>query len=137
MHKLVVDASIVLGWPVSKSKTAAHAALRLQDDAISGRKELHAPLFLLIEIINVLSKKYHIPISDIQSFIDQLRRIGIRFTIYYEDDMYDLLQTAVDYDLTAYDAHYVLLAKKLECKLITLDRKLLKLKDIAISVDEL
>lgn len=136
MRRLVVDASVVLGWTIAKNEADQTALELLQQGAVERRLELHAPTFLLIEIINVLSLKYHIRAPDVQSFADHLRKIGVRFTTFYEEDMSTILQLVTKHGITSYDAHYVLLAQRLHCDLVTSDRKLLRIEGV-ISLKDL
>lgn len=132
MIKLVLDASVVLEW-LAQGKQA-DASLKIHNDIIKGTIAAWAPDFLLIEVANILFWKKKFAAKDIQQFIDTLMSMGIHFD---DEPNYLHTQTTIDlidqYRVTAYDAQYLYLAKKLECKLVSLDKQLIKIKDLVIS----
>ncbi|MBI5613642.1 type II toxin-antitoxin system VapC family toxin [Candidatus Gottesmanbacteria bacterium] len=124
--KVIVDASVVLEWLESGEK--AQAALRLHHDIVTGTIAAWAPDFLLSEVVNILLRKKHASRKDTETFIDTLLTIGISF-----DDEPDIgtvraiIDIADTYKTTTYDAKYIYLAKKLQCKLVSFDQKLLQI----------
>lgn len=132
MTKLVLDASIVLEW-LAQGKQA-DASLQIHKDILEGKIAAWAPDFLLVEVANILFWKKKFSAKDIQLFIETIMSIGIHFD---DEPNYLHTQTMIDlidqYRVTAYDAQYLYLAKKLECKLMSFDKQLLTIKDLVIS----
>lgn len=132
MTKLVLDASVVLEW-LAQGKQA-DASLKIHKAIIEGKVAAWAPDFLLVEIANILFWKKKFASKDIQQFIETIINIGIHFD---DEPNYLHAQTMIglmdQYRVTAYDAQYLCLAKKLECNLVSFDKQLLTMKDLVIS----
>lgn len=113
----VVDASAVAALLFSEPEAEAVAS------ALDGA-ELVAPSLLSFELANVCLMKCrrHPHLRDTLLAAFQLRgRLGIAETAV---DHRDVLELALTSGLTAYDASYLMLARKLGAELVTLDEAL-------------
>ncbi len=113
----VVDASAVAALLFSEPEAEVVAS------ALDGA-ELVAPTLLSFELTNVCLTKCrrHPDLRQALLAAFQLRgRLGIAETAV---DHRDVLELALKYGLTAYDASYLLLARKLGAELVTLDEAL-------------
>lgn len=132
MTKIVLDASVVLEW-LAQGKLA-NSSLKIHNDILEGKIAAWAPDFLLVEVANILFWKKKFTVKDIQQFVDTIMSIGIHFddepNHMHTQEMIDLVD---QYRVTAYDAQYLHLAKKLECKLVSFNKQLLKIKDMVVS----
>ena len=134
--KIVIDASVVLKWIPGKNEEKVFQARMLNERMLGERIEVIAPSFLLFEVLNVLVRKRKTPHRVVQSIIDRLQQSNIRF---YDAQMKVVSETekiVFKYKVTAYDALYLALAKKKNCKLVTYDSELLKIKSLTISVED-
>ncbi len=124
---LVVDASIILAWllPDEREKMVNRifAAYRQK------KNHIYAPKLLIYEFINGLKS------AILRKRIDWLkarRAIEVFKQMKFElidqsGEEVNILKLANKLNLSVYDAAYVALAKKLKIKLMSLDKKLLKL----------
>jgi len=131
MKKFVIDASALIGIIEGNE-----AVLALYRKMIDGEIELVAPEFLLIEFANVMKVGKKMSRDDVGATIKRLGNSGIRFVKVgiYEIDL--MVEEAFSGGLTLYDAIYVQLARKLNFRLITEDKRILELADIAIKPGE-
>ena len=129
---VVVDASVVLELLEEGEK--AKAALRLHANIVSGALAVWSPGFLLSEVANVLLRKKHASRKDTETFIDTLLAIGISF----DDEpnhmnIHAIIHLAEMYRISTYDATYIYLAQKLQCKLVSFDHELLRITEWVIA----
>lgn len=129
---VVVDASVVLELLEEGEK--AKAALRLHANIVSGTLAVWSPGFLLSEVANVLLRKKHASRKDTETFIDTLLAIGISF----DDEpnyvnIHAITNLAETYRISTYDAKYIYLAQKLQCKLVSFDQDLLRITEWVVA----
>jgi predicted nucleic acid-binding protein len=118
----IVDASVAVKWYVKEQ--VRDKALRLREDFVSDLIELEAPSLLLYEVGNALRHHPASTLSDCAGSVRQLRNLGIIFHE-LDDTLGDMAASIAFQDqVTFYDAVYLALAKRLEAKLITADKKL-------------
>ena len=87
--------------------------------------EWHSEEFILVELINVLSKQVrggYVSLASADIAFDKAASI-IAYNLHAAED-HRVLETSVRYSITAYDARYITLAQHLGVPLITEDRKL-------------
>lgn len=132
VDKIVLDASVVLSW-LDEGKEA-DAALAIHNRITEGTISAWAPGLLLVEVANILFWRKKFSSGDIHAFIETLLTMGISF-----DDTPDrasigtLVHTMTKYRITSYDAKYLTLAQRLQCKLVSFDAELVKIADLVIS----
>jgi predicted nucleic acid-binding protein len=124
MKRFIVDTSAILDW-ILFSDDPKTPASRLINKLIQKKISLFAPSFLLVESSNVLKQKYKFTEIEIVEAIQQLKVIGVDIIDIGSKDWSNLLTTSFKYDLTLYDSYYVLLAERLDSKIITFDKALL------------
>lgn len=124
--RIVADASVVVKWIIPEDYT--EDALRLRDDFLDGKVDVHAPSILLLEIASALRKYY------LRGFIDRdraeraLKLIASSEIKLHEIDLEVALKSlkmSLDYDVTVYDATYIALALSLNATMYTADDRLL------------
>ena len=132
MDKIVLDASIVLEWLAHGP--AAEAALAIHNKIVEGKTVAWTSDFLLVEIVNILFWKKRFPKSDIDGFTSRLHDIGINFdNTPVPGEIHALSALVVEHRISAYDAQYLYVAQKLNCKLVSFDKDLLKIRDWVIA----
>lgn len=127
---LVVDASVALKWVVNEPGSE-HANALLTDFA-AGAVSLVAPEHVVGEIGNGLRKRVA---QDILSTDAAAAALGAIAALELEflggaDRWFRSLRAALDWQVTTYDALYVLLALDLNAELVTAD---LRLADAALA----
>ncbi len=120
----VIDASVILAW----FETGEHlSGKRIYAQFLGKGTNFYAPEFLLIEASNVLLRKKHFSLQEVNDVYEQLVSSGILFHPLPFVDIKKVIELAAEFSITTYDAHYVFLAQKYGFKLITADDQLLKL----------
>ena len=134
MRTIVLDASVVLKWILLDGEDLVDEAKRWHDRIASGELRAVAPESILVEIANVMFWKKRFKKKEITSFLSYLGNGIINVVPYYSFEISELLDIMDQYDLSIYDAYYVSLAKKNDCKVITLDKRILKISGLAMGV---
>lgn len=132
MKRYVIDTSALMGI-IEENK----AVMDLYSRMVHGKIDLVAPEYLLVEFANAMRMGKKKPISEVLGMISRLRSSGIKFVKIASDETDSVVKESFDSDLTVYDAIYVYLARKLNLKLITEDKRILKLTEIAIKPENL
>jgi predicted nucleic acid-binding protein len=118
----VIDNSVVCGWFIANQAdeyTEAIAALLCKDKAF-------APALLQLEFVNVLKtacKKGRVPIQTAREVVDQVCALPIEFDHDFPGSA-AIMQLALRYDLTSYDAAYLELALRKQVPIATKDEAL-------------
>lgn len=121
----VVDSSVALKWVVDEP--GSDDAVGLLDKREAGGLLLVAPEHLVGEVANGLRKRVAqrvISVADARTALDAIRDVQLEF-IGGADRWFRSFDAAVEWKVTSYDAHFVLLAADLDAKLVTADRRLL------------
>lgn len=116
---IVADTNIITYLMIASNKTEQARLLKEKDQTWI------VPTLWQHEFINVLSTHVRhgiLTIPQAKTAWTYSNRILGQTT--YEVDMENALQLAVEQNISAYDAQFVTLAKKLGCPLITEDKKL-------------
>lgn len=128
MKQFVIDASAVLSWAQSDNNKTDPIWI-LQDKLAVGEIALVAPSFLLIEVLNVLRWRLKASQKDAMVFLASLPRLPIQFVDSFSGNIGDTVELIYNHQLSAYDALYLGLAKKTGCHLISLDKRLLAIRE--------
>ena len=108
---------------------------KLADDS---QTEIHVPDLFYIECANILLKytrRYKRPLKDSLADLKDLHGLALQSTSTSEL-IEEALSLASEKNLTAYDACYAILARRLELPLITADSPLAKAIDWAIWIGD-
>lgn len=99
--------------------------------------EIISPVVLPYEIGNALSainKQKKLSKDEIHKCYQNFKLIPVRLV---EVEIKEALQIALDYDIYAYDAYYLELAKRLKIDLLSLDQKMIEVaKKMNLSIHE-
>lgn len=123
--KNVVDASFILDFLLPDEQSTY--VIKTFDEYKKGQITLLAPVILPFEIANGL--KYAIKTKRINKKLAlELMKIFLSLKIdLLNSDIYEILETALEKELSIYDASYVALSQQENLPLLTLDQKLKKL----------
>jgi predicted nucleic acid-binding protein len=121
---VVVDASVALKWTVTEE--SSEQANALIDNLASGAIALAAPDHLIGEVANGLRKRVSQGILNTDDAVAALEIIGELELEFFggTDRWLRTLRAAMDWQITTYDALYVLLALDLDAELVTSDHRL-------------
>lgn len=133
MDKAVVDTSVVVKWVAKEREQEREAALRIYDSVVAGYIDAWTPAFLLVETANILKQKKGLPQKEVLRMLKEITETGMHFTTLSVAEAPEIVSVAFTYKITAYDALYIYLAKKLACKLLTFDSRLLAIRDICLT----
>jgi predicted nucleic acid-binding protein len=111
---LVVDCSLIAGW-VFRETWAMSAEQQMQGCG------LHAPHLLQVELASVALKKQRRGETHAAYGMARAEELSIEL---HRIDPVGVLELALAYQLTAYDASYLWLAAELRCPLATFDQAL-------------
>ena len=126
---------IVLKWfsPEPKAQLALHVY-----DAIKQRKlTAVAPIFLLVEVMNILVHKKHVETDLVRKIIHKISTCGITFEDLVPEHIVELQQIVATHKVSTYDGLYILSAQNHGCQILTEDQELLKLQKITIGLEGL
>lgn len=127
---IVLDASVVIKW--FQEERDSERAVSYQAKHSRGEEQIVAPDLLLYELINVL--RYQKGISDeaIDDALEVIAKLEIQIFTFSPLELKEVFRFARISEISAYDALYVVLAKRLGCGFVTADKKLYhKLQKIA------
>lgn len=120
-ERLVIDASVALKWVVEEQ--GSDEAASLLAGLAAGSLSLAAPDHLIGEVGNGLRKRvaqHVLSGSDAVAAMASIADLGLEL-VSDPDRWFRCLAVALDWQLTTYDALYVLLARDLDAELITAD----------------
>ncbi|HEV3470640.1 MAG TPA: type II toxin-antitoxin system VapC family toxin [Pyrinomonadaceae bacterium] len=124
MDNLVVDSSVAVKWFVVEPYSTE--ARRILDAYQNGSLSFLAPDLINAEFGNVVWKKHlfqGLEATDAQDVLDKFRRLQFEFTPTAEllEDAYKI---AVTHRRTVYDALYLALSVRENCRVVTADERL-------------
>ena len=121
---VVIDASVAYKW-FNKDEINYSEAIAVLKNHLADKTKIVVPDLILYELTNVWSTKGTLSPVHIQDNIKLLKQYHLAL---HRID-FELLKTIIIYskkfDITSYDATYVVIAQKRKCDLITADHKLL------------
>lgn len=137
MLKIVIDASVVLKWIPGKNEEKVEEAREIYKLMMVDKLEVWAPDFILLEVLNILANKRKADPKIIKKIIKDFTNGKINFVELGIEKIKAIEELVFKFKLTSYDALYLYLAKENNCKLLTVDRDLLKLHDLTIDIGHL
>jgi len=124
MDPLVIDCSVAVKWFVPEVHSAE--ARRILAEYQGGQLALLAPDLISPEVGNVLWKKHRLQglaYADAESVVDEL--VKVEFDITPTAALLpEALRLAVDLGRTVYDACYLALSIRRQCRFVTADERL-------------
>lgn len=136
MRSLVIDASVVIKWIIRKDEKGVTQARKIYDLLAQKQLDLYAPVFLLIEVTNILFKKKKLKSEKVILAYDWLRKCGIKFINPSLRELREYIEVSVNKGFTIYDGQYVGLSRRLGYELLTYDQFMLDASGIGIKVED-
>lgn len=120
----VIDASVVLSF-LLPDEIHQEQARKLFSEYSKGKLGFIAPLLLNFEITSGLKTaiiRMRISLKRGKQLLEQFLKLKIASA--EEENFNEVLEIAIEYGISTYDAEYVVLAQKEKYRLITADKKL-------------
>lgn len=125
---IILDASVVIKW--FQEERDSERAISYQIKHARGKEQIVAPDLLLYEVTNVLRHKKSVNDEVIDGALNILAALELSLFSFSPVELKEVSRFARLYEVSVYDALYVVLAKRLGCSLVTADKKLCqKLKE--------
>jgi len=137
IKSVVVDASILLKLFSREKESLVKETERFCSLIKLGKIQAFAPTFILVEMLNVLSITKRFTEEGVNNSLERVKRLGVTFTDLNIADTDKLTDLCFRHNLTAYDALYLLLAMSLGLRVVTEDKKLLKIKEHCVGLKSL
>lgn len=135
MRTIILDSSVFAKWffPEEGSEKALEIKALFTNNDIA----IIVPVLVYHEVSNLLKtavKVYRVEEKNAIKAIDAFLRLNL--ISYASSDLFQsALAIAIKFDVSAYDAAYVALSKKLQVPLITADKKLVKKVNSNLVID--
>lgn len=130
---IVADASVGLKW-IFANEQGAEQALHIRNHHVSGQNVIAVPSLFFYEAANVLATKVKLPPEAAQSAFQLF--LDFELEVFEPDngEYLEAISLASERKISAYDAIYIVLARRLGCRMITADEKLWR-KTMDLCVD--
>lgn len=119
---IVLDASVVIKWFQNEGDSAR--ALVFEEKHIRGEEAVAVPDLLFYEVTNVFSFQKHMTPQAAEAALELLAKMEIQVFMFSSQEFKEVFRFSREYGVSAYDAVYAVLAKRLGCRFITADKKL-------------
>ncbi len=124
MKEIVIDASVVVKWFIEEIDS--DKALLLRDSFIGGKIELYVPTLLYFEVLNALKYSQLFKPCELEDAGESLENYGFKVITIKNEIRKHMINAAIDYDLSIYDACYLGLSIGLEKLFCTADEIIIK-----------
>ncbi len=120
---IVLDASVVLKW-FFQNEDDCDRALRYRDMHVAGEQPIAVPDLLFYEVGNVLTTRTRLDTAAVSEAFFLLWNFDLEVCDLGYEEFSNAMRISRRYGITLYDAAYVELARRLQCDLVTSDKKL-------------
>lgn len=124
MNAAVVDTSVVFKWHHHTDEDDIEAALVLRDAWVGGALVITVPDLLVYELANSLRFKKGLKPGKAEAAMSGFWNLGMQIRPVDETLARSAIRLAHRFDISAYDAAFLALAKELSVPLFTADRTL-------------
>ena len=124
MKEIIIDANVVVKWFIEENDS--DKALYIRDKFIDGKVKLYVPTLLYFEVLNALKYSQLFKPSELDDAGESLENYGFKVITIKNEIRKHMINVAVDYDLSIYDASYLGLSIGLEKMFCTADEKIIK-----------
>lgn len=124
-NNIILDASVIAKWFLQE-ENHSEVALEINNDFTKGKVLISIPSIIYYELANLLRSAYRssrITQKQAQYFYEEFLELDL--VEYSSDDLKkEALKKALKFDISTYDAQYVVLAEHLKLPFFTADQKL-------------
>lgn len=124
MKEIIIDANVVVKWFIEEIDS--DKALFIRDKFIDGKVKLYVPTLLYFEVLNALKYSQLFKPGELDDAGESLENYGFNVITIKNEIRTHMINVAVDYDLSIYDASYLGLGIGSEKILCTADDKIIK-----------
>ena len=122
---VIVDASVAFKW-FAEDESNFEEALQILHDHRLNASLILAPELIIYELTNAWVTKTKITLKQIKANLKKLEQAAIQLENITFARAEKAVEFASKYQISVYDASYVVLAKEKQCDLITADVRLVK-----------
>lgn len=119
---LVLDSSVLVKW--FKQEEGTDKALEIREAYISGEVDVAVPDLVFYELSNVLRYEEGLDSRQVQQAVHSLRQMDFQVIAPFEEYTEDMIEEAIQKDITVYDSAFYTLSKLLDAQMITSDQEL-------------
>ncbi len=119
---LILDASVVAKW--FKEESGSEDALKVREGFYNGVHEIIVPDLLLYELSNALRYDKKFSREEIEKAVKSILEMDLTITIPSQELITKSVEAALDYEITVYDAIYIVLSLQMNGIFVTADEKL-------------
>lgn len=123
-NQIIVDANIIVKWFVEEDDSKS--ALKIRDMFINGQIDLIVPYLIFFEVLNALRYSKLFDQVELNEISVSLENYGLNIINIKDEIRENMIDIALKYDLSIYDAAYVSLALNFKGVLFTADEKIIK-----------
>jgi predicted nucleic acid-binding protein len=120
---IVLDASVVLKWIFGEEEGGEKGRL-YKEGHVTGKEPVAVHSLFFYEIANVLATKTRLSSKDTAEAFSLIWNFDLEVFSLGLDEFLEGIILSRQYEITFYDAAYVVLARKLGCPFVTSDRSL-------------
>lgn len=124
MDTKIIDANVIIKWYVDESDS--ELALSIRDQFINHELDLIVPPLLYFEVLNGLKYTGEFTKEELNIVAESLENYGFNIILPKNEIRLKMIEIAMDYEITIYDAAYVALAIEKKTQLYTADEKIKK-----------
>ncbi len=121
---LVLDASVIVKWYSEEEDT--EKALRIRDLFLKNKFNIMVPDLMFYEIANVVRYARGIVDKEKEAILNNIVLLNLDVVSVSRHNLIKSLSLALKYDITVYDAVYLVIASQKKAVYVTADEKLKK-----------
>jgi predicted nucleic acid-binding protein len=118
----VLDSSVVIKWFSEEEDTSI--ALQFREQYTKGLVTIAVPDLIVYEIANALRYNKNLNEKDVKDSIGSIMSMDLDIVVPTKNVVESAISTALEHDVTVYDAYFIALAKALKYTFVTADEKL-------------
>lgn len=122
---VIIDTSVVYKW-FAESEPLSLQAQEILKRHISSQEKIIVPALLLYEISNAWATKTSLPVAKAFTSLKALEEFDLEIITQDWIQIKEALKLSRKYNVSVYDAVYVVLANEKGCNLITADEKFIE-----------
>lgn len=130
--RVVVDTNVVMKWIPGKGEDEVEMAREIYSTIKTRDIEMWAPEYLLTESLQVFLRKRMLKPEKAIEGVELIKNCGLEFVQMGVENFGEMAEISHEFNQSVYDAMFLYLAKKKNCKLITFDEKIWKRCELAI-----
>lgn len=121
MEKIVVDTSVAIKWFVSEPKSKE--AIGVFNQHNKKKIKIVVPDIIRLELINGLFYSYHFKSYQLKEVLTSLKSANLDLVSIDKIDLNSVTDLMEEYNIASYDGLFIALAQKLDCPLVTNDKR--------------